>query len=149
MKVILQQDVKALGKKGDIVEVAEGYGRNYLIPRGLAVPLTAGKLKEASLIKEGKAKREERALREAQELAARLQGAVVTLARRAGEGGKLYGAVTSMDIARALEELTGQPFDKRKVELLEPVKSLGSYEVVLRLHPGVQARIKLNVVGEE
>ncbi|HAA89057.1 MAG: 50S ribosomal protein L9 [Thermoanaerobacterales bacterium 50_218] len=149
MKVILCQDVKNLGKKGDIVEVAEGYGRNYLFPRGLAVPASEGKIKEAKLLKEGKARKEERARREAQEMAKKIEGRVVKIASRAGEEGKLYGAVTSRDIARALSEILGKEIDKRKVELEEPLKMLGSYPVSVRLYPGVQAKITVEVVPAE
>lgn len=149
MKVILQQDVNKLGKKGDIVEVAEGYGRNYLLPRGLAVLASEGKLKEAALVKERRARKEERALREARGLAEKLHGLSVTITSRAGEGGKLYGAVTSRDIAQALERLLGKMVDKRKVGLSEPIKMLGSYSVTIRLYPGIQAEIDVNVVAAE
>ncbi|AFV10327.1 50S ribosomal protein L9 [Thermacetogenium phaeum DSM 12270] len=149
MKVILREDVKNLGKKGDIVEVSEGHGRNYLIPRGLAVPVTRGVLKEASLIADGRAKKEERLLKNARELASRLDGMTVTLPARAGEGGKLYGAVTSRDIAAALERLLGRKVDKKKIELPEPIKALGVFPVQIRLHPGVQVEIRVNVVAAD
>ncbi|CEO87788.1 50S ribosomal protein L9 [Syntrophaceticus schinkii] len=105
MKVVLREDVKKLGKKGDIVNVADGYGRNYLIPRGLAVPASKGVLKNVSLIQEGRAKKDARQEQAAQELAARLKGVTVTVKTKAGEGGKLYGAVTSRDIAAELERM--------------------------------------------
>lgn len=147
MKVILREDVKNLGKKGDVIEVAEGYGRNYLIPRGLAVPASEGKLKEAALIREGRARKEARARQEAEAAAARLKGLTLTIASRAGEGGKLYGAVTSRDVARELEKLLGRAVDRRKIELSEPIKTLGTFPVLLRLHPGVEVEIKVSVVA--
>ncbi|NPV29471.1 MAG: 50S ribosomal protein L9 [Firmicutes bacterium] len=147
MKVILREDVKNLGKKGDVIEVAEGYGRNYLIPRGLAVPASEGKLKEAALIQEGRARKEARARQEAEAAAARLKGLTLTIASRAGEGGRLYGAVTSRDVARELEKLLGRAVDRRKIELSEPIKTLGTFPVLLRLHPGVEVEIKVSVVA--
>lgn len=149
MKVILREDVKNLGKKGDIVEVSEGHGRNYLIPRGLAVPVSRGVLKEVSLIADGRAKKEERLLKNARDLASRLSGMTVTVTTRAGEGGKLYGAVTSRDIAAGLERLLGRQFDRKKIELPEPIKTLGVYPVQIRLHPGVQVDIQVNVVAAD
>lgn len=149
MKVILQEDVKGLGKKGDIVEVSEGYGRNYLIPRKLAAPLTEGKIKEASLIQESRAKKEAKEKKNAEELAARLKGMTVTIAAKAGEGGRLYGAITSRDIAAGIEAVLKKPFDKRKIELQEPIKSLGTYPVVVRLYPGITAEIRVEVVAEQ
>ncbi|MDH7577353.1 MAG: 50S ribosomal protein L9 [Bacillota bacterium] len=146
MKVILKEDVKNLGKKGDLIEVAEGYGRNYLIPRGLAVPASEGKLKETALIQEGRAKKEARAQKEAEAAAAKLKDLTLTISSRAGEGGKLYGAVTSRDIARELENVLGRAVDKRKIELSEPIKTLGTHPVLLRLHPGVEVKIKVCVV---
>ncbi len=147
MKVILREDVKNLGKKGDVIEVAEGYGRNYLIPRGLAVPASEGKLKEAALIQEGRVRKEARARQEAEAAAARLKGLTLTIASRAGEGGRLYGAVTSRDVARELEKLLGRAVDRRKIELSEPIKTLGTFPVLLRLHPGVEVEIKVSVVA--
>lgn len=148
MKVILREDVKNLGRKGDIVDVAEGYGRNYLIPRGLAVPASDGTLKEVQLVRESRSKKESRLKEEAASLAEKLKGAAVTVTTRAGEGGKLYGAVTSRDVARELERLLGKPVDKRKVELAEPIKVLGTYPAVVRLHPGIQVEIRVHVVAD-
>jgi len=149
MKVILREDVKGLGKKGDVVDVSEGYGRNYLIPRNLAVPVTEGKIREANLIQESRARKEAREKKNAEELAARLKGMTVTVASRAGEGGKLYGAVTSRDIAAELEAVLHKPLDKRKIELPEPIKTLGTYPVVIRLYPGINAEIKVQVIAEQ
>ncbi len=149
MKVILREDVKGLGKKGDVVDVSEGYGRNYLIPRNLAFPVTKGKIREANLLHESRAKKEAREKKNAEELAARLKGMTVTVAGRAGEGGRLYGAVTSRDIAAELEAVLHKPLDRRKIELPEPIKTLGTYPVVIRLYPGVNAEIKVQVIAEQ
>jgi large subunit ribosomal protein L9 len=148
IKVILRQDVKGLGHKGDQAEVAEGYGRNFLLPGGLAILASQGTIKEASLINDAKAKKEAHLRHNAEDLAARLQGMAVTLKAKAGDGGKLYGAITSKDIALALERQMGKPVDKRKVELAEPIKSMGSYPVQLRLYPGVQVEISVSVTAE-
>jgi large subunit ribosomal protein L9 len=147
-KVVLREDVKKLGKKGDIIEVAEGYARNFLIPRGLAVEASKGVMKEVSLVKDSQAKKEARQEQEARELASRLQGAEVTVKARAGEGGKLYGAVTSRDVAAELERSFSQKIDRRKIEIPEPIKTPGVYPVQIRLYPGVQVEITLNVVVE-
>ncbi len=148
MKVLLREDVKKLGNKGEIIEVAEGYARNFLIPRGLAVEASKGVVKEVSLVKKGRAKKEARQEQKARELASRLKGAVVTVKARAGEGGTLYGAVTSRDVAAELERSFSQKIDRRKIEIPEPIKTPGVYPVQIRLYPGVQVEITLNVVVE-
>jgi large subunit ribosomal protein L9 len=147
MKLILREDVKSLGKKGETVNVAEGYARNFLLPKGLAVPVTEGKLREATLIQDGRLKKEVRLQQDAEGLAARLNGLAVTVAARTGESGKLYGAVTNKDIALELERVLGKPFDKRKLELPEPIKTLGDFPVTVRLHPGLAVSITVTVVG--
>jgi large subunit ribosomal protein L9 len=147
MKLILREDIKSLGKKGETVNVAEGYARNFLLPKGLAVPVTEGKLREANLIQDGRLKKEARLQQDAEGLAARLNGLSVTVAARTGESGKLYGAVTSKDIALELEGALGKPFDKRKLELPEPIKTLGDFPVTVRLHPGLTVSITVTVVG--
>jgi large subunit ribosomal protein L9 len=147
MKLILREDVKSLGKKGEAVNVAEGYARNFLLPKGLAVPVTEGKLREATLIQDGRLKKEVRLQQDAEGLAARLNGLAVTVAARTGESGKLYGAVTNKDIALELERVLGKPFDKRKLELPEPIKTLGDFPVTVRLHPGLAVSITVTVVS--
>jgi large subunit ribosomal protein L9 len=147
MKLILREDVKSLGKKGETVNVAEGYARNFLLPKGLAVPVTEGKLREATLIQDGRLKKEARLQQNAESLAARLNGLALTVAARTGESGKLYGAVTNKDIALELERVLGKTFDKRKLELPEPIKTLGTFLVTVRLHPGLAVSITVTVVG--
>jgi large subunit ribosomal protein L9 len=147
LKLILREDVKGLGKKGETVSVAEGYARNFLLPGGLAVPATEGKLREGALIQDGRQKKEARIQHDAEGLATRLKGLKLTIATRTGESGKLYGAVTSKDIALELERVLGKPFDKRKLELPEPIKTLGEFPVAVRLHPGLVVSIMVTVVN--
>lgn len=149
MKVILQSDVKKLGKKGDLVDVAEGYARNFLIPRGLAVAATASNLKSLEAQKsqeEAKAKREEA---EAKELAGRLGGLTLTIKAKTGESNRLFGSVTTGDIADELKSVHDIVVDKRKIELEEPIKALGVYQVPIRLHPGVTGTLKVQVVDSQ
>ncbi|HOB08307.1 MAG: 50S ribosomal protein L9 [Limnochordia bacterium] len=145
MEVILQQDVKGLGKKGDVVKVADGYGRNFLLPRGLAVPATAGNLKQVDLEKESQKQKRERELKEAQEVAARIQGQKLQIATKVGESGKLFGSITSQEIAERLKKQYKVEIDKRKIELEEPIKSVGKHQVKIRIHPQVQVEIIVQV----
>lgn len=144
MKVILTEDVKALGKKGDVKEVAEGYGRNYLIPRKLAVP--ANKENMTNLEKDIKRQeaREEKLRHGAQELAEKINGKILAMQVKTGGAGKLFGSVTNADIAGLLST-QGIDIDKRKIETAEAVKAVGDYQVVLKLYPGVQAEFTLKV----
>jgi len=142
MKVILLQDVKALGKKGDIKEVAEGYGRNFLVPRGLVAEATAGNLKRLQLEEQKKEDQATKALSEARRMAGKLDGIVLEIVARAGEGGRLFGSVTNGDIAGALQK-KNLTIDKRRIELAEPLKTLGAHRVCVRLHPNVTACFEL------
>ena len=135
MKVILLQDVKSLGKKGDIVETAEGYGRNYLLPRKLAKEATA-------------AHRAAQAKDEAVVLGAQIEKIVVSMKVRVGENGKMFGSVTSKDVAEALIKQTGLNIDRRKIELKSAVKGLGEYTAVAKLHTDVTATFKVMVEAE-
>jgi large subunit ribosomal protein L9 len=147
MKVILKQDVEKLGKSGDVVKVAPGYGRNFLLPRKLAVPATEGNLKIAEIDRVAQARRDQRDKKAAEIVARELAKLVVTLERRAGEGGTLYGSVTSIDIADYL--ITHKiDIDKRKIQLDEPIKSMGEYHVPIRLHREVTVPIKVIVQAE-
>jgi large subunit ribosomal protein L9 len=147
MKLILTQEVSGLGEPGDVVEVKDGYGRNYLVPRGLATAWTKGGEKQVAAIRTARRSREIATLEEAQHVKARLEATSVRLTARAGTGGRLFGAVTPADIASAVAGAGGPAVDRRKVELTQPIKSVGSYVVHVRLHPEVQARVGVDVVA--
>ncbi len=144
MKVILLQDVKELGRKGEIKEVAEGYARNFLLPRGLAVEATPANLKRHQHDEKKKEDRLAKVLAEAEKTAKQLDGMVLEIVARAGEGGRLFGSVTSSDIARELQKKK-VTVDRRRIELEEPLKSLGSYRVRVRLHQNVAATLQVIV----
>ena len=147
MKLILTQEVSGLGAPGDVVEVKDGYARNYLLPRGLAVAWTTGGEKQVASIRRARASREVKTMAEAQQLKAALEAKVVTLSARAGASGRLFGAVTPADVADAVAGLGGPRVDRRKVELRQPIKSIGDYTVLVRLHADVQAAVKVQVVA--
>ncbi len=147
MKLILTQEVSGVGAPGDVVEVKDGYGRNYLVPRGLAVAWTKGGEKQVASIRAARASREIKSLEEAQQVRAQLEGRRVRLAVRAGASGRLFGAVTTGDVAEAISAAGGPTVDRRKVELQQPIKSLGDYTVQVRLHPDVQATVPVQVVA--
>ena len=147
MKLILTQEVTGLGTPGDVVEVKDGYGRNYLLPRGLAVAWTKGGEKQVSSIRKARRAREIASLEEAQVVRSTLEASPVRLTARAGSNGRLFGAVTPGDVADAVAAVGGPKVDRRKVELGRPIKSLGDYTVHVRLHPEVQATVKLQVVA--
>lgn len=148
MKVVLLQEVKKLGKKGDILEVAEGYARNFLLPKKLAAPATADTLNQLQQQKAAVADRQKRQLEEAKLLASQLAKIEVKVAAKAGEGGKLFGAVTTKDVADAAKAQHGLELDRRKMDIPEPIKNLGPAAVVLKLHPEVTTEIKIQVIGE-
>ena len=148
MKVILLQEVKKLGKKGEIMEVAEGYARNFLLPKKLAAPATADTLNQLQQQKSAAADRQKRLLEEAKLLAAQLGQIEVKVKAKAGEGGKLFGAVTTKDIADAAKIQHGVELDRRKMEITDPIKNLGQTTVVMKIHPEVTAEIKVQVIGE-
>lgn len=145
MEVILREDVDSLGRAGAVVRVKPGYARNYLLPRGLAYEATEGNRKRIAA--EGRARETRRAEERAQaaELAARLESLAVTITAKAGDGDRLFGSVTSQDIANALAA-AGQPVDKRRIELPHPIKLLGEHRVPVRLHPEVPASVQVRVV---
>ena len=149
MKVLLTETVDNLGSAGEVKKVADGYARNFLIPKGLAVPVTAGVLKQAELQRQAEAKRQERETVKAESLARTLSQVILTFQVKAGEKDKLYGSITNADIAEALERETGQAIDKRKVELEEPIRELGSYYVPIKLLPDVAPRITVVVERED
>ncbi|NLL37713.1 MAG: 50S ribosomal protein L9 [Fretibacterium sp.] len=145
MKVILKSDVKKLGRAGDLVEVSDGYARNFLLPRGLADEATTGKVAELKERQRSQKLKEAKLREGAQEAKARLQGKVIRVAATGGESGKLFGSVTSAQIAEALLEQHQVEVDKRDVKTSEPIKQPGSHPVTLRLHPGVQVEMVLQV----
>ncbi len=146
MKVILLQDVKKIGSKGEIINVAEGYARNFLFPRKLAVEATAGHLKDLEQKKASEARKKSQILEDARALGARLENLEVKIASKVGDGGKLFGSITSKDIADAIKLQHKIDLDKKKINLETPVKSLGTYNVTVKLHPKVQAKINVQVV---
>jgi len=148
MRVVLREDVDHLGHKGDLLEVADGYARNFLVPRGLAMKATKGIVAQADAMRRSRAARDARDQSAAAELAARLDAATIRLRVRAGEGGKLFGSVTSTDVAEAVQAQTGIDVDRRVIDLPEPIKELGAATVSVRLHPEVVATLHLEVAGE-
>lgn len=145
MKVILTKDVAGTGKAGEVKDVADGYARNFLIPRKLAVPASAGALKgveQRKVAESQKAAKEEAA---AQDLAERLTASPVVVTAKVGDQGRLYGSITSADIAEQLSKLIGQPFDRRMIQLDEPIRQLGSFDVPVRLHRSVSTKLKVDV----
>ncbi|MGE5558855.1 MAG: 50S ribosomal protein L9 [Bacillota bacterium] len=144
MKLLLIENVKALGKVGDVKEVSDGYARNYLIPNKLAVAATEANLKAHEQRKKAAAVKEAESLQEAEEIKARLDQVIVTIATKAGDG-RLYGSVTSKDIAQALGEQAGFQIDKHLVEIGKPIKKTGTYKVALHLYKGVNAEITVEV----
>ena len=149
MKIILTQEVTGLGTPGDIVEVRGGYGRNYLLPQGFAIPWTKGAEKQITLIKRARSTREIRDLGHAKEVKSQLESLSVKLAVRAGTGGRLYGSVTPAEVATAVKKAGGPDLDRRRIELPGHVKSTGDYKVQVKLHPEVSATFTLTVSPEK
>jgi large subunit ribosomal protein L9 len=147
MKIILTREVSGLGTPGDIVEVKNGYGRNYLLPQGYAIGWTKGAEKQVVSIKRARDAREVRDLGHANEIKAQLSDLKVTLAVRAGSGGRLFGSVTPTEVASAVKSAGGPELDKRRLELPGHIKSTGSYQVSIKLHPEVTAAFAVTVVA--
>jgi large subunit ribosomal protein L9 len=146
MKIILTQEVTGLGTPGDVVEVKDGFGRNYLLPQGFAIPWTKGAEKQISLIKRARSAREIRDLGHANEVRTQLESLKVSLSARAGSGGRLFGSVTPAEVVAAVRSAGGPELDRRRLELPGHIKSTGSYQVQVKLHPEVTAKFSLNVV---
>ena len=146
MKLILTQEVAGLGEPGDVIEVKDGYGRNYLLPRGFALKWTRGAERQIDLIKKARSAREIAGLDHAREVADRLRSLKVTLATRAGTSGRLFGSVTAGDIAAAVKKAGGPDIDRRRIEMSNPIKTLGSHQVTVTVHDDVSATVNLNVV---
>jgi len=147
MKLILTQEVTGLGTPGDVAEVAGGYGRNYLVPRGLAMRWTRGAEKQIELIKRARSAREIRGLDDARAAAQRLASLQVRLQTRAGGGGRLFGSVSPSDIAAAVKAAGGPELDRRRIEIKNPIKTVGAHQVTVKLHPEVTATMDVEVVG--
>ncbi|MFM7718176.1 MAG: 50S ribosomal protein L9 [Actinomycetota bacterium] len=148
MKVVLQQSVEKLGDPGDIVEVADGYARNYLVPRGLAVRATKGMVRHVESLQRSHASKTEKERSEARAVAARLAASPLTVRAKAGEEGRLFGSVTAGDVAEALRAQTGLAIDRHDVTLREPIRSVGSHEVSVRLFAGVDQAVTVQVEAE-
>jgi len=148
MKVIILKETEGLGKVGDIKEVADGYARNFLIPKGIAKPATKSAEKEIEILKEAQAKKSEEELKIAEELAENLEGMSVEISAKADESGKLFGAVSQENIAAALEK-KGFKINKNKISIAEPIKEIGEYEAMINLDHGLEARVEVVVVREE
>ncbi|MGW0230098.1 50S ribosomal protein L9 [Actinopolymorpha singaporensis] len=147
MKLILTQEVSGLGTPGDIVEVKDGYGRNFLIPRGLGMRWTKGGEKQVASIRKAREVREIRDLGHAEQIKSQLEGLSVKLPARSGESGRLFGSVTVADIVAAVKEAGGPDIDKRRIEIGTPIKTLGSHQVSVRLHQELSATLSLEVVS--
>jgi large subunit ribosomal protein L9 len=147
MKVILTQDIAGLGSIGDLITVKDGFGRNYLVPQGKALQATSQNMKKLEHQKRQIREKIDKAKREAERLAARIESVSCTVAKAVGEEDKLFGSVTGMDIEASLK-LEGVEIDRKKINLLEPIKSLGIYNIPIKLHPEVTAVLKLWVVKE-
>jgi large subunit ribosomal protein L9 len=146
VKVILRSDVTDVGKKGDIVEVADGFARNYLVPKGFALKATNGNIEQAASMRRSRDIRDAKDRGAAEEVAQKLVPKVITVKAKAGAEGKLFGSVTSADVAAAVQEQTGIELDRRKLHLDEPIKSLGTHLVATRLHTDVEFAITVEVV---
>ncbi|MDT0378943.1 50S ribosomal protein L9 [Streptomyces sp. DSM 42041] len=145
MKIILTNEVSGLGTAGEVVEVRDGYARNYLVPRGFAIRWTKGGEKDVEQIRRGRKIREIATIEQANDVKAQIEGVKVRMKVRAGDGGRLFGSVTPADIATAVKTAGGPDVDKRRVELGAPVKTLGTHKVSVRLHPEVLASFDIEV----
>ena len=147
MKVILLRDVKGQGKKDEIINVSDGYARNFLFPQKLAMEATAGASKEVERKRAAERQREMEAKAEAEKTAASLRGKVITVTVKCGDKGRLYGSVTTQEVADALQEQHNVKVDKRKIELSDAIPQVGDYEAVVKVYPEISAKMKLKVTG--
>ena len=146
MKIVLLQDVKALGKKGTVVEVSEGYARNFLLPKKLGAPATADNLNTLKLQKANEERVAAAELAEAKDIAAKIEAGSVTVAIKGGENGKTYGSVSTKEIADAAKKQLGLDIDKKKIVLADPIRTFGTHETAVKLHREVQAKLSVKVV---
>ncbi|MFN2608086.1 MAG: 50S ribosomal protein L9 [Acidimicrobiales bacterium] len=147
MKVVLRADVANVGNKGDVLDVSDGYARNFLVPRGLALRASAGAEAQAASMRRARDQRDARDRASAEEIATRLAPRVVTIPAKAGAEGRLFGSVTTADLVAAVEAQTGVALDRRRVHLDEPIKAVGAHEVAVRLHTDVELRLRVEVVA--
>ena len=147
MKVILTHEVTGLGTAGDVVDVKDGYARNFLFRRGLATAWTKGGQKQVDAIAKGREVREVKSLEEAQSIKGNLESKAVTVTAHAGTGGRLFGAVSTADVAAAVKAAGGPELDRRKIEIGNPIKTVGAHQVSVRLHADVSATIEVEVVA--
>ncbi|KRQ85971.1 50S ribosomal protein L9 [Caloramator mitchellensis] len=148
MKVILNADVKGVGKKGDVVNVSDGYARNFLFPRNLAIEATEGSLRQVQAQKAMEEQKKKEELQKAKELAKKISELTVELTVKAGENGKLFGSITSKDIAEQLKKQHGIEIDKKKIELDDAIKMAGVYNVEIKVYPEVSAKLKVNIKAQ-
>ena len=146
MKIILTADVEKVGRKGDLVQVADGYARNYLMPKGFAILANRNSLRQADQMKRAGQAAERKAREEAQAVAQAVQAGRVVVAARAGEGGKLFGSVTTADLVKAVKNAFGVDIDRRRIDLTDPIKELGLHQIPLDLHPDVHVELIVEVV---
>jgi large subunit ribosomal protein L9 len=149
MKVILVEDVRGAGKKGETVSVKDGYGRNFLVPKGLAIPSSEGNVKRLDSIVKSLENKKERNLKNAEDLKAKLEELSLTIKMKAGDDGKLFGSVTHKDIAEAIEKAVNVEIDKKLIRIEEPIKMTGSHTVEVHLKQGTNASVKIEVEKEE
>jgi large subunit ribosomal protein L9 len=149
MKLILKQEVAGLGGPGDMVDVADGFGRNYLLPQGKAMLATKGAEKQIAAIRRAREARDVRDVGSAKEMASQLAALPVTLIARAGDGGRLFGSVTTADVVAAVTRAGGPKLDKRRIVLAAPIKALGTHAVTVKVHPEVDATLSLEVVAQK
>ncbi len=148
MKIILQREVEKLGVPGDVVTVADGYARNYLVPRGMAIVATKGAVRHAESLRRAHDVRVNKAKAVAEEFAARLTAKPIVVKARAGEDGRLFGSITTADLAEEIQTQLSENVDRRDIHLDEPIRSLGTHEVTVRLHPELEATISVQVEAE-
>jgi large subunit ribosomal protein L9 len=148
VRVVLRDDVENIGRKGDLIEVTDGYARNYLVPRGLAIRATKGVVRQADAMRRSREARDARERDAAQSLADQLRGRRIAVRARAGEGGRLFGSITAADIVDAVRDQTGVELDRRKTQLTEPLKELGAAEVPVKLHADVDVILTVDVVAQ-
>lgn len=149
MKVILTEDLKGTGKKGEVVNVRDGYGRNFLLPKGFALPATEGNIRRFEHIVKELAGKKERSIKTAGEIKAKLEEISLTIKKKAGEDGRLFGSVTPKDIALKIKGITGVEIDRRNIKIEEPIKTTGVHTFTVHLEKGIDANVRIEVEKED